>query len=125
MQTKSVVSGQIAYNVGNLTRRLVLSQALPVPGRRSASGRKSETQSPQTALEWKQILMGNETLVLGPRLGRSESVPVRDGHLLLGTWQGTRLLEWTGRGTARSLLRRIMLVQQHRSRIMVLSRDEP
>src|SRR5262245_22174037 len=43
LQTWSVVSGQIAYNVGNLTRRLVLLQTPPVPGRRSASGRKFET----------------------------------------------------------------------------------
>src|SRR5262245_66595298 len=31
LQTQSVVSGKIAYNVGYLTRRLVLSHTLPVP----------------------------------------------------------------------------------------------
>lgn len=29
-------------------------------------------------------------------LGPSESVPVRAGRLLLGTWQGVALVEWDG-----------------------------
>jgi len=55
-----------------------LSQTLPVPRRRSASGRESETHfATQAALEWTQILTGNETLVLAPP--RAEQDPT--GHV--------------------------------------------
>ena len=60
---------------------------------------------PEDARYWTHTIEGPDDMpahikVLGPSL----SLPVRDGRLALGTWQGVYLCEHRNRGGARSVV---------------------
>ena len=56
---------------------------------------------------WTHTLEGDDDMpahIKASLMGPSLTLPVRDGHLALGTWQGIYLCEHRDRGGARSLL---------------------
>jgi secondary thiamine-phosphate synthase enzyme len=62
---------------------------------------------PEDAPYWTHTVEGPDDMpahVKASLLGPSLSLPVRDGRLALGTWQGVYLCEHRDRGGARSLL---------------------
>ena len=62
---------------------------------------------PEGAPYWRHTLEGPDDMpahVKASLLGPSLSLPVRDGTLALGTWQGVYLCEHRDRGGSRSLL---------------------
>jgi secondary thiamine-phosphate synthase enzyme len=62
---------------------------------------------PEGARYWTHTLEGPEDMpahVKASLLGPSVSIPVADGRLALGTWQGIYLCEHRDRGGSRSLL---------------------
>ncbi|HEX2071575.1 MAG TPA: secondary thiamine-phosphate synthase enzyme YjbQ [Thermoleophilaceae bacterium] len=61
---------------------------------------------PEDAPYWRHTLEGPDDMpahIKASLLGPSVTVPVRDGRLLLGTWQGIYLCEHRDRGGPRSL----------------------
>jgi secondary thiamine-phosphate synthase enzyme len=62
---------------------------------------------PEDAAYWTHTLEGPDDMpahIKASLLGPSLSLPVRDGRLALGTWQGVYLCEHRDRGGPRSLL---------------------
>ena len=62
---------------------------------------------PEGAPYWTHTLEGDDDMpahVKAALLGSSLTLPLRDGHLALGTWQGIYLCEHRDRGGPRSLL---------------------
>ena len=61
---------------------------------------------PEDAPYWRHTLEGSDDMpahIKASLLGPSLSLPVRDGRLALGTWQGVYLCEHRDRGGPRSL----------------------
>jgi secondary thiamine-phosphate synthase enzyme len=62
---------------------------------------------PEDAPFWTHTLEGPDDMpahIKASLLGPALSLPIRDGHLALGTWQGVYLCEHRDRGGPRSLL---------------------
>jgi secondary thiamine-phosphate synthase enzyme len=62
---------------------------------------------PEGARYWTHTLEGSDDMpahVKASLVGQSVSIPVSDGRLALGTWQGIYLCEHRDRGGSRSLL---------------------
>ena len=83
----------------------IIQQAAP-PGRRDFETWFDDAV-PEDASFWTHTLEGPDDMpahVKASLLGPSLSLPVRDGRLALGTWQGVYLCEHRDHGGARSLL---------------------
>jgi secondary thiamine-phosphate synthase enzyme len=62
---------------------------------------------PERALYWTHVLEGDDDMpahIKAALLGPSLTLPVADGRLALGTWQGIYLCEHRNRGGARSVV---------------------
>jgi len=62
---------------------------------------------PEDALFWTHTLEGADDMpahIKASLLGPSLTLPIRDGRLALGTWQGIYLCEHRNRGGARTLM---------------------
>src|SRR5215218_7478506 len=66
---------------------------------------------PEDAPYWTHTIEGSDDMpahIKASVLGPSLSLPIRDGRLALGTWQGIYLCEHRDRGGARSLVATLM-----------------
>ena len=62
---------------------------------------------PESAAYWTHVVEGSDDMpahIKASLFGPSLTLPIRDGELALGTWQGIYLCEHRDRGGARSLL---------------------
>ena len=62
---------------------------------------------PESAAYWTHVVEGSDDMpahIKASLFGPSLALPIRDGELALGTWQGIYLCEHRDRGGARSLI---------------------
>jgi secondary thiamine-phosphate synthase enzyme len=62
---------------------------------------------PESAAYWSHVLEGSDDMpahIKASLFGPTVTVPVRDGELALGTWQGVYLCEHRDRGGARNVV---------------------
>jgi len=90
-----VAEGTCTVFVRHATAAIVINENAD-PGFRADLLRALDTLFPDGVWEHDKIDDNGAAHLKAAVLGPSESVPVRDGRLLLGTWQGIALVECDG-----------------------------
>jgi secondary thiamine-phosphate synthase enzyme len=101
-----VAVGLLHLHIGHTSASLALNENASADVRGDLERWFNEVV-PEGAPYWQHTLEGPDDMpahVKSVLIGPSLSLPVRDGGLALGTWQGIYLCEHRDRGGARSLL---------------------